>query len=192
METTRNVEVGNILVTTGISPAMIGTDVLIQVILLVTQVKDGKISGLVINRESGKEVCNVLKNFPEFDAPIYIGGTIQTTTLFFLHTLANRVVGDKVVSEIHCGGDFEELKKTIAARELYTEQLRFFTGCCEWEKEELEKQISKRAWIILRFTTENAQEIEDVCFSEDSRLWSTLLEKYRPKHPIKDVPFVSN
>ena len=56
-----------------------------SVVLLAEHNDEGSF-GLIINKPVDMHLGDVLRDFPEFDAPIYLGGPVKTENLYFIHT----------------------------------------------------------------------------------------------------------
>ena len=54
------------------------------VILLTEHGEEGSV-GFVLNRPTKLTINNVLEDFPDFDAPLHVGGPVQQDTLHFIH-----------------------------------------------------------------------------------------------------------
>ncbi len=61
-----------------------------SVILLAEHNEDGTIE-VILNKPATVGFNEVLRDFPEFDAPVYIGGPVETNSLFYIHTLGEQI-----------------------------------------------------------------------------------------------------
>ncbi len=81
--------------------------------------------------------------------PIYEGGPVAKSQLFFLHTLGNDLADSVEVSKnIFVGGDFNELIHMIEHGKVKQYQVRFFAGYSGWSDYQLEGEIAKGHWLI--------------------------------------------
>lgn len=118
------------------------------VVLLTEHDEEGSI-GFVLNRPTELTVNDVLDNFPNFEAPIYVGGPVEQNTLHFLHHESLAIPGSKeVVPGLRWGGDFEAVKDGIANGLISKQHIRFFVGYAGWSAEQLEEEVNGKAWIL--------------------------------------------
>ena len=61
-----------------------------SVVLLAEHNDEGSF-GLIINKPVDMHLSDILQDFPEFDAPIYLGGPVKTENLYFIHTKGNLI-----------------------------------------------------------------------------------------------------
>ncbi len=61
-----------------------------SVVLLAEHNEEGTF-GLIINKPVDIALSDVLHDFPEFDSPVYLGGPVKTDSLYFIHTLGDRL-----------------------------------------------------------------------------------------------------
>ena len=57
-----------------------------SVVLLSEHDKKGTL-GFILNKPTDVTVNQAVDNFPDFEAPLYFGGPVETDTLFYIHTL---------------------------------------------------------------------------------------------------------
>ena len=119
-----------------------------SVVLLSEHDKKGTL-GFILNKPTDVTVNQAVDNFPEFEAPLYFGGPVETDTLFYIHTLGETLMGAiEVTKGIWFGGDFETLKKMIEENNVTTDQIRFYAGYSGWEPDQLENEMREKAWLV--------------------------------------------
>ena len=102
------------------------------IILLVAHSDKGAI-GFILNKKIDYPVNEILGDFPEFEAEVYIGGPVSTDTIYFIHSLGKLIPGSiHVKDNIYWGGDFEEVKRLIREGLILPGQIRFFLGYSGW------------------------------------------------------------
>ncbi len=85
---------------------------------------------------------DALEDFPEFDAPLYFGGPVETDTVHFIHRLGDQLEGSKkILPGIYWGGDLDHLKFLLDTNQVENDQIRFFAGYAGWEPEVLNTEI---------------------------------------------------
>lgn len=83
--------------------------------------------GLVLNRPLDLYLPDVLEEFDEWEAPLWLGGPVQTNTLHVLHTIGERIEGSiEVADGVFWGGDYEEIRELIRLKVLDKTNLKFF------------------------------------------------------------------
>lgn len=120
------------------------------VVLLCAHDKEGSF-GFVLNRFLEMEVAEIMENMPPVMGRVSIGGPVQSGNLYYLHTLGPRIEGSlSVVDGVHMGGDFEQLRSVLATDPKLAKHVRFFVGYSGWGQDQLERELSERAWLVTR------------------------------------------
>ena len=68
-----------------------------SVVLLCNHDAEGSF-GYIINKMLDMKLNEVMADFPEFNAPLFYGGPVQTDSLHFLHNVGDLLVGSKRIS----------------------------------------------------------------------------------------------
>src|ERR1035437_3921168 len=119
-----------------------------SVIMLCEHSDEGSV-GLIINKPTSLTINEAIEDFPLFDAKLYFGGPVQTTSLHFIHTLGDKLPGSiEIFNGIYWGGDFEVLKFLADTKQISNNDIRFFMGYSGWEPKQLKKELKKHTWII--------------------------------------------
>jgi putative transcriptional regulator len=148
-----------------------------SVVLLTEHNGQGSI-GFILNRPISFRVNEIIEDFPEFDAPVFLGGPVQQDSMHFIHRIvALAEEGDEIAPGVYWGGDFERLKLLVEAGEVTPEDVRFFVGYSGWGPDQLEAEMAQRAWII-------SPPLPQMTFADDPKgLWRDILQamggKYR-------------
>ncbi|HNR54004.1 MAG TPA: YqgE/AlgH family protein [Flavobacteriales bacterium] len=140
--------------------------------------------GFVLNRRTDMGVNDLLENLPPLGAPVGIGGPVQSNNLYYIHTLGDRLTGSQmVVDGVYVGGDFEQLRDLLEADPRLTEHVRFFVGYSGWGKDQLDKELSERSWLV---ATGSKRRIMDV---GNADLWGdSLRDMGRSFAPLANFP----
>lgn len=154
-----------------------------SVVLLCDHNEEGSF-GFVLNRFTDLGVNDLLENLPPLGAQVAIGGPVQSSDLYYLHTLGTRVQGSlEVVDGVFMGGDYEQLRNMLSADPRLTKHVRFFVGYSGWEKDQLNKELEERSWLVSAGTK---QRIMDV---RSTDLWGdTLRDMGRSFAPLANFP----
>ncbi len=126
------------------------------VILLVEHNENGSV-GFILNRPIKINISEIVENFPEFESEVYFGGPVNQNNLFYIHTLGNLIEGcTEVMPGLFWGGNFEKLKSLILAGKIQPGEIRFFAGYSGWEKNQLNKELKQKSWIVTNATIDQA------------------------------------
>lgn len=141
-----------------------------SVIMLSEHDKNGTL-GFILNKPTDMKLNQAVEDFPEFDVPLYFGGPVDTETLFYIHTLGNKLDGARQIAEgIYWGGDYDQLKFLVDTKQVKENQIRFYAGYSGWEPKQLNDEIKGQTWIL---TETNKQ----FAFYQNPRLlWSQVLK----------------
>lgn len=119
-----------------------------SVVLLAEHNDEGSF-GLIINKPVDMHLSDILQDFPEFDAPIYLGGPVKTENLYFIHTQGNLIEGSmKILDGLFWGGDIEHIKELITIGKINREDIKFFVGYSGWVPKQLEGELTKNSWLV--------------------------------------------
>jgi len=122
-----------------------------SIVLLAEHNKDGTF-GLVLNKPVNIKFNEILKDFPNFKAPIYLGGPVQTDNIYFIHTLGNQVENSmEIIKGIYWGGDIEVVKSLMVKGKITPNQIRFFIGYSGWVPNQLDDELKEKSWIISEY-----------------------------------------
>ncbi|PLX19391.1 MAG: transcriptional regulator [Marinilabiliales bacterium] len=147
-------------------------------VVLITEYSDQGAVGFVLNKPVDLPLNEVLADFPDFNAQVYIGGPVAKDTIHFLHTLGELVPNSvHVLDNIYWGGNFESLKELIAEGIVESSQVRFFLGYSGWSPNQLEDEIEENAWIVTRVES-------DKIMSADKDIWKKTLDELGKKYKV--------
>lgn len=118
-------------------------------VVLLTSSEEGRFLGFVLNKFTDISINKMVKEFPEFNAKVSIGGPVRVDSIHFIHILGEAIPGSvQVMENLWWGGDFEVLKTLITDGLISVDQVRFFIGYSGWEQNQLESEISKNSWLV--------------------------------------------
>ncbi len=119
-----------------------------SVVLLVAFSEKGAV-GFILNKKVDLAVHDILPDFPEFDAPVYLGGPVSSDSIYFVHKLGDKLPGSiHILENIYWGGDFGELKRQISFGLLNPSDIRFFLGYSGWDAGQLERELKEDSWLV--------------------------------------------
>jgi putative transcriptional regulator len=105
--------------------------------------------GLILNKPINLRLTEVVEDFPEFKAKLFLGGPVGTDTLQFLHRLGDEIEGSLQLSQkLFWGGNFEQLKTMIEKRLVASDDVRFFLGYSGWSFGQLDEELKSNSWVV--------------------------------------------
>lgn len=159
-----------------------------SVVLMITHNSEGSM-GIVMNKDfryhiSLNQLVPNLETAPLI--PVYKGGPVDRSTIFFLHTLPDLEGSFPLGNGLFLNGDFERVQQYILAGNPIEGHIRFFAGYAGWNNTQLQKEINEDSWIIgetckQHLLEENYRELWQTSMNElgnPYRLWA----KY-PQYP---------
>lgn len=152
------------------------------VILILEHNHDGAM-GLVVNRPSSIAVDAALggKSTLSLDAPVFIGGPVETSALFVLHNHLRPGLQDReVVPGLFLSGSDDSLQSVVDADNGSDEhgQFRVYCGYAGWGPEQLEAEISRGDWLSV--PADGATVLEEDPYG----IWDVCTRRFRRAHRI--------
>jgi putative transcriptional regulator len=90
--------------------------------------------GFILNKPTDVMLNDAVEDFPDFNVPLYFGGPVDTDTLFYVHTIGQKLEGAKeILPGLWWGGDYEQLKFLVDTKQIEKENIRFYAGYAGWE-----------------------------------------------------------
>ena len=72
-----------------ISTPDINYDIFFKSIVIISNIENQEIIGFIINKKTKFFVHDFIKDFPIKNVPLYIGGPVETNSIFFIHQCEN-------------------------------------------------------------------------------------------------------
>lgn len=139
-----------------------------SVVLLAEHNEEGSF-GLIINKPVKMSLSDIITDFPDFEAPIYLGGPVKTDSLFFIHTLGDIVPDSmEIIPDLYWGGDIEAIKEMIKIDRINPSQIKFFMGYAGWVANQLENELKKNSWLVSTTSAKKIMQQEIDVFWESS------------------------
>jgi putative transcriptional regulator len=153
------------------------------VVLLCEHNEEGSF-GFVLNRHMDIAVNDLMDNMPPIGSQVSIGGPVQSGDLYYLHTLGPHVQGSvEVVDGVHMGGDYEQLRAILATDPKLSKHVRFFVGYSGWERQQLERELEQRSWLV------TPADKRRVMSARDKDLWAETLRAMGKRFaPLANFP----
>lgn len=142
-----------------------------SVVLLAEHNDEGSF-GVIMNKPLSVKLNEVIKDFPEFDSEIYLGGPVESDSLFFIHTLGDKIEGSQeIIDGIYWGGEMESIKEMISLDLIKPEEIRFYIGYSGWSPKQLDEELVKNSWVV------SLEKASYLLNTKPSILWKLSLEK---------------
>lgn len=143
-----------------------------SVIFLCDHNADGSF-GFVLNKFVDTNIADFVDGFPQIDTRLSIGGPVDMSNLFYIHSLGKEISGSVPTSNgLFIGGDFEEVKSVLSLTPSKSSQIRFFIGYSGWDIDQLNEEMELKSWIVLNNLSK--EQILD-CSNDD--IWTQMMEK---------------
>jgi len=147
-----------------------------SVVYLTEHNKEGSL-GFVLNKPMDIKASDVIRDFPEGNFSVSIGGPVSTNTVHYLHTLGGSIPESVPIKDgIFWGGDFNALISLVEKGQVKRNQLRFFLGYAGWSAEQLDDELKENAWLVGEIAASLVME------GEDEEFWSRTLSQYENKY----------
>lgn len=142
-----------------------------SVVLLAEHNEDGSF-GLIINKPVSMFLHEMIKDFPEFEAPVYLGGPVKTDNLYFIHTQGGLIDNSMEITDgLFWGGDIEHVKELILIGQIQPSDIKFFIGYSGWVSNQLESELSRNSWLVSDIKAKQVMQVNT------SRLWKSSVKK---------------
>ncbi len=143
--TQKKVKTGDVLLS---EPFMLDSNFRRSAVLLCDHNDEGSL-GFILNKRLDMRVDELIADFPEFNAPVYYGGPVQTDTIHYVHNMGDLLEESHPVSEgVWWGGNFEKLKFLITSELILPKNIRFFVGYSGWTEGQLEEEMDLKSWVV--------------------------------------------
>lgn len=143
-----------------------------SVILLIDHEETEGTFGVIINKKLNVNVNHIVDDFPDFEAPVYLGGPVADNQLFFIHTLGDLIPESSLITEgLYWGGEVVTLKTLIATGIANEDNTRFYLGYAGWDSGQLVSELVRNSWLIGNIT---ANQLFDI---PEEAMWQTFVNQ---------------
>ena len=139
-----NIDRGNLL----ISYPYLEDDYFYRSVICMIEHNDEGSFGLIVNKKMPHKIGEVLPVLAHLDNPIYMGGPVDTQSIFFLHPYKDLKDALYVSEGLYMNGDSAELKDMLELEFAYSHELRFYLGYAGWTVGQLQEEIKEKSWLI--------------------------------------------
>lgn len=105
--------------------------------------------------------------------PVFFGGPVQTSSLFFIHQLGDIIEDSKEVADgIYFGGNPKIVEELVKREEATPQDIKFFLGYSGWGKDQLDEEILRNSWLVTGAT-------KDLVFGEcyENKAWQKAVRR---------------
>lgn len=150
-----------------------------SVVLLVEHKDEEGTFGVVMNKPSGSMLNDLVKDFPDFKAPVFIGGPVQTDSIFYMHTLGDEIPGsEQVIPGLYWGGELEALQELMTLGIAKPSQIRFFLGYSGWDAMQLSAELKRNSWLV------SETNIRAMMQTKSHNMWNHVMIRMGPTYDI--------
>lgn len=150
-----------------------------SVIYLCDHSPDGSF-GFVLNNFMEVGMKELVPDFPDVEIRVSIGGPVDKSNLFFIHSLGDKIPNSQLISGgLYIGGTFDAVKKLLIENKDYAKSFRFFIGYSGWDKDQLESEMEEKSWVVLKNFSE-----ELILDDANNDLWKDLMAKMGGKFQV--------
>lgn len=148
-----------------------------SVVLLAEHNREGSF-GVIINKPIEAGVRDVISDFPDFDAKVFLGGPVKTDSIFFIHTLDDVEGSMPIMQGLYWGGNIDLIRERIVRKEITENEIRFFAGYSGWSPRQLDREISEKSWVL------SQTNVNEVIHQRPATLWSNYLKSMGSDYAI--------
>ncbi len=149
-----------------------------SVVLLAEHNEEGSF-GIIMNKPVSAKFNEIVKNFPEFNAQLYLGGPVKSDSLFFIHTLGDRIEGSlEIIDGLYWGGNIEAIKEMIMLNILNPADIRFYIGYSGWNANQLDAELKRNSWVVSR------AKVDQLLNTQPNKLWSLSLQNLGKEYAL--------
>lgn len=149
-----------------------------SVVLVCEHDKNGTF-GFVLNHYLEEDLHQLDNQFPDIQARVSIGGPVDTTNLFYIHSFSDIEHSFEILEGLYFGGDYEQIQTHLNTEESARHQIRFFIGYSGWAAGQLKEELSENGWIVADNITMN-----DILNTADDEFWKHCMEKQGERFKI--------
>ncbi len=151
-----------------------------RVVVLLCDYDDKGAYGFTLNNYvKDINISEVIADFPDFETRLSIGGPVQKSSLFYIHTKGNIIPeSQKIMEDLYFGGDYSEIIRLIKSGEISPKDIRFFIGYSGWSEGQLDAEIESKSWFV---TSTDSKTIMD---TKQVNLWKKVLSNMGVKEKI--------
>lgn len=150
-----------------------------RAIILLASYGDTGTVGFILNKPVDFSMQDLFEDLPDFEAEVCLGGPVNTDSIYFIHSLGDKIPGSvHIKNDMYWGGDFDLLKQLIREGTISVSQIRFFIGYSGWEPGQLEKEIQENSWLV------SEMQQNDLMHKSENELWEQAVKIVGGKYSL--------
>ncbi|MBC7885717.1 MAG: YqgE/AlgH family protein [Saprospiraceae bacterium] len=120
-----------------------------RAVILICEHNDLGTTGFMLNKPLEIRIHELLAEFPECKAPVFMGGPVAVDSIHYLHNVGGLLDESlEVCPGVFWGGDFEKLKFLMDNGLIKDVNIRFFVGYSGWTEGQLEEELKELTWLV--------------------------------------------
>lgn len=148
------------------------------VLLLIEHSNEGSF-GLVMNKPSGAKLSSLVATLPDLDVMVFVGGPVRMDTLFFIHTLGDKIpLSSEIIPGLYWGGDIEAVHEFITLGLINNKNIRFFLGYSGWTKNQIDDELKRNAWVV------SDANMKSLLHINPTKMWDHFLQQLGPQYDL--------
>jgi putative transcriptional regulator len=149
-----------------------------QSVILLAEHNDEGTFGVIINKPIEAKLRDIIKGFPGYNLPVYLGGPVKTDSIFYIHTRDDVAESMPVMQGLYWGGDLDRIRELLKSKAMLPSEIRFFVGYSGWSPNQLDREISEKSWVLSQTT------VTEVISNQPDQLWSNYLKNMGSDYAI--------
>lgn len=142
-----------------------------SVVLLAEHNEEGSF-GIILNKPIDNKFNEIVPDFPEYSGSLFLGGPVSNSSLFFIHTLGDKIDNSQEIMEgLYWGGDIESVRELMMLKQIGHNQIRFCVGYSGWGSNQLEDELKRNSWLV------GGLPVETMMNKSPDDLWEFALQK---------------
>ncbi|MGC8865961.1 MAG: YqgE/AlgH family protein [Bacteroidales bacterium] len=147
-----------------------------SVVLLIEHNEEGTF-GLIMNKEVPVKPSEAVRALGSYEGKVFVGGPVQPRSIFYLHTLGERLEGShRVLDQLYWGGDAQQLSEMIMQGLVKPDEVRFYLGYSGWSPGQLQDELKRNSWVV------TSAQADLLWNTPPKSLWKTLLRNMGGKY----------
>jgi putative transcriptional regulator len=148
-------------------------------VVLVCEHDENGTFGFVLNHYLEDDLHQIDNQFPDIQARVSIGGPVDTTNLFYIHSFSDVEYSFEILDGLYFGGNYEQIQERLINDETARQSIRFFIGYSGWAAGQLAEELTENGWLV----TDNISRA-DILSTIDNDFWKHCLEKQGERFKI--------
>ena len=146
-----------------------------KTVIIITKTTEKEKIGFIINKKTNTKLYQLIPQINDKKIITYCGGPVSKDNLFFFHKNKSIEKCQKISKDIYFGGNFNQIVEYINCNLISANEIFFCLGYCGWGKNQLEREIKEKSWIIIN---------EKIDFVSDNVNWKRKIIDFDKKYKL--------